>query len=220
MLETRVLTLSSGSSKWKEDTLIRSVLGIVRISGCFSKRVTRVTSLKGAWFYYRAKTWCRTNLQDSVSDDNTRTLWVANVVEGVVRLKANKAHCLTLGCTSNFCKEEGLCIDYKDLNRATVKNRYLMPRIDDLFDQMKGETVFSKIDLRLGYHQLKIKEGDIPKTAFRTRFGHYEFVVVSFGLTNVLAVFMSLMNSVFRKYLDRFVHVFLDDILIYSKNEI
>jgi hypothetical protein len=112
-----------------------------------------------------------------------------------------------------------LCIDYRDLNRATVKNRYPMPLIDDLFDQMKGASVFSNIDLRSGYHQLRIKEGDIPKTSFRTRFGQYEFVIVPFRLTNVPTVFMSLMNGVFRKYLDRFIQVFLDDILIYSKNE-
>jgi hypothetical protein len=94
-----------------------------------------------------------------------------------------------------------------------------MPQIDDLFDQMKGPMVFSKIDLRSRYHRLRIKEGDIPKTAFQTCFRHYEFIVVPFGLTNAPIVFMSLMNGVFRKYLDHFVEVFLDDILIYSKNE-
>ncbi|GKB54390.1 putative nucleotidyltransferase, ribonuclease H [Tanacetum coccineum] len=112
-----------------------------------------------------------------------------------------------------------MCTDYRELNKLTVKNRYPLPRIDDLFDQMQGSSVYSKIDLRSGYHQLRIKEEDIPITTFRTRYGHFEFQVMPFGLTNAHDVFMDLMNQVCKPYLDKFVIVFIDDILVYSKDE-
>nr|GEW76682.1 putative reverse transcriptase domain-containing protein [Tanacetum cinerariifolium] len=110
-----------------------------------------------------------------------------------------------------------LCIDYRDLNHVTIINRYLLPRIDDLFDQLQGAKFFSKINLKSCYHQLLVKEQDTPNTDFHTRYGHYEFLITPFGLTNALAVFMDLMNCIFHEYLDRFVIVFIDDILVYSK---
>nr|GEV71567.1 putative reverse transcriptase domain-containing protein [Tanacetum cinerariifolium] len=119
-------------------------------------------------------------------------------------------------------KKDGLfhmCIDYRELNKLTIKNRYTLPRIDDLFDQLKGSSVYSKIDLRSGYRQLRVREKDIPIMAFKTRYGHYEFQVMPFGLTNAPAVFMDLINRVCRPFLDKFVIVFIDEILIYSKNK-
>jgi hypothetical protein len=112
-----------------------------------------------------------------------------------------------------------MCVDYQLLNEVTIKNKYALPRIEDLLDQMRGAKVFSKIDLHSGYHQMKIRWSDIPKTAFTTRYGLYQYTVMSFGLTNAPAYFMYLMNKVFMEYLDKFVVVFIDDILIYSKTE-
>jgi hypothetical protein len=110
-----------------------------------------------------------------------------------------------------------MCVDYRSLNEVTIKNKYPLLRIENLFDQIKGAGIFSKIDLRSGYHQLKIRESNIPKTAFCTQYGLYEYTVMSFGLTNALAYFMYLMNKVFMEYLDKFVVVFIDGILIFSK---
>ncbi|GJW13252.1 putative reverse transcriptase domain-containing protein [Tanacetum coccineum] len=112
-----------------------------------------------------------------------------------------------------------MCIDYREMKKLTVKNHYPLPRIEDLFDQLQGSSVYSKIDLQSGYHQLLVREEDIPKTAFRTRYGHYEFQVMKFGLTNTPLIFMDLMNRVCKPFLDKFMIVFIDDILIYSKNK-
>jgi hypothetical protein len=126
------------------------------------------------------------------------------------------------GCSALFVekkdKELRLCVDYRPLNAVTIKNKYPLPRIDILFDQLVGTQVFSKIDLRSGYHQIKIRAEDIPKTTFTTRYGLFEYLVMSFGLTNAPAHFMYLMNSVFMPELDKFVAVFIDDILIYSRS--
>nr|GFB09912.1 putative reverse transcriptase domain-containing protein [Tanacetum cinerariifolium] len=138
--------------------------------------------------------------------------------KGFIRLSSSPWGALVLFVN----KKDGsfrMCIDYRELNKLTVKNRYPLPRIDDLFDQLQGSIVYSKIDLRFGYYKLQIREEDILITAFRTRYGHFEFQVMPFGLTNAPAVFMDLMIRVCKPYLDKFVIVFIDDILIYSKNK-
>ena len=128
-----------------------------------------------------------------------------------------------MGRSSVVCKEKDgtvrICFDYRQLNKVTKKNKYPLPRIDDLFDQLQWSSLFSKINLRTGYHQLMVRNGDFPKTTFSTRYGHYEFLVMSFGLTNAPAAFMDFINKVFREYLDTFVIVFIDDVLIYFKTK-
>jgi hypothetical protein len=137
--------------------------------------------------------------------------------------KGHIPKCVTLGAPILFMKKKdgklGLCIDFRQLNKLTVKKKYLLPRIYVLFDQLKDAKIFSKIDLRSGYHQVRIKDEHVSKTSFRIRYGHYEFTVVPFGLSNAPIVFMCLMNGVFQEYVDKFVIVFFDDMLIYSKLE-
>jgi hypothetical protein len=127
------------------------------------------------------------------------------------------------GCSALFVKKKdqslSLCVDYRPLNAITIKNKYHLPRINIIFDQLTGAKVFSKVDIHSGYHQIKVHLENIPKTAFSTRYGLYEYLVISFGLTNAPAHFMYLMNSIFMPELDKFIVVFIDDILIYSKNE-
>jgi hypothetical protein len=112
-----------------------------------------------------------------------------------------------------------LCIDYRHLNQMTIKNKYHLPRINDLFDQVRGTKIFSKLELRFGYHQFRINDEDVNKKTFRTHYRHYEFVVIPFGLTNAPTTFMCLMNNLFSQYLHKFLLIFIDDILVYSKNE-
>nr|GEW36031.1 putative reverse transcriptase domain-containing protein [Tanacetum cinerariifolium] len=159
-------------------------------------------------------------IQGDKSDEKRSMLSIISCVkahkQGILRPSS-----LPWGALVLFVKKKDrslrMCIDYRELNKLTVKNRYLLPRIDDLFNQLQGSSVYSMIDLRSGYHQLRVRNEDIPNTAFKTRYGHYNFQVMPFGLTKAPAVFMHLMNRICRPYLDKFVSVFIDDILIYSK---
>jgi hypothetical protein len=141
------------------------------------------------------------------------------LTKGLISPSSFEWGCPTLFVKKNKDNSLRMCMDYRPLNGVTIKNKYPLPRIDILFDQLSKAKVFSKIDLRSGYHQIKIRPQDIPKTVFSTRYGLYKYLVMSFGLTNALAYFMYLMNSVFIPELDKFVIVFIDDILIYSENE-
>ena len=137
--------------------------------------------------------------------------------KGFIRLSTSP-WCAPVLFVKNKDKTLRLCIDYRQLNRVTINNRYPLPRINDLFDQLRGARVYSKIGLRTGYHQVRVRETDIPKTAFRMRYGHFEFTVMPFGLMNAPTAFMDLMYRVFQPYLGQFVVVFIDDILIYSQS--
>ena len=141
------------------------------------------------------------------------------LTKGLIHPSSSEWGCPTLFVKKKMDNSLWMCVDYRPLNAVTIKNKYPLPRIDILFDQLSKAKVFSKIDLRSGYHQIKIRPQDIPKTTFSTRYGLYKYLVMSFGLTNAHAYFMYLMNSVFMPELDKFVIVFIDDILVYSKNE-
>src|SRR4051812_32344876 len=147
-----------------------------------------------------------------------KTQLEALLEKGFIRPSSSPWGCPVLFVTKKD-GTESMCVDYRPLNLARIKNKYPLPRINDLYDQLAGSSVFSKMDLRLGYLQIKIRNEEIPKTAFTTRYGLYEYTVMSFSLTNAPATFSRLINSIFMEYLDKFVAVYLDDTLIYSKNE-
>jgi hypothetical protein len=159
----------------------------------------------------------------AIQDDTQGVSQVEGSIESAIGQRYIRPSSSPWVCPALFVKKKDqslrLCVDYRPLNAITIKNKYPLPCIDILFDQLAGARVFSKIDLHSGYHQIKIHPEDVPKNAFTTRYGLYEYLVMSFGLTNAPTYFMYLMNSVFMPELDKFVVVFIDDILIYSKSE-
>jgi hypothetical protein len=202
---------------------LKKILVVCKYADVFSWWVARNAARSGYWIRHRIATGNDTYFQEALPD---ATRWIGRIKETAARIVWQgfiRPSTSPWGCPALFVKKKDeclrLCIDYRPLNAVTIKNNYPLPRIDVLLDQLVGAKVLSKIDLRSGYHQIKIRASDIPKTAFSTRYRLYEYLVMSFGLTNAPAYFMYLMNSVFMLELNKFVVVFIDDILVYSRNE-
>ncbi|GJY74785.1 putative reverse transcriptase domain-containing protein [Tanacetum coccineum] len=189
----------------------------------FPEDVVGLPPARPTWNSIRLNSRSRSRSSNTVSIGTVRNEGIVGTTARAFRQRLHKTQFLTFGAPVLFVKKKDgsfrMCINYRELNKLTMKNRYPLPRIDNLFDQLQGSSIYSKIDLRSGYHQLRVREQDISKKASRTQYGHYEFHVMPFGLTNAPAVFMDLMNRVYKPYLDRFVIVFIDDILIYSTDK-
>lgn len=194
-----------------------------RLQGHVFRRATRSSTRPTSRIHHRSSTWSYTNIKAPyiISPKKLRKLKIQ--IQELQDKKFIRSSILRWGAPVLFAKKKNeslrIYIDYQELNRLMIKNKYPLPRIEDLFDQLKCVGMISKIDLRSGYHQLKIKDCDIPKTTFRMQYIYYEFIMMSFGLSNMPSIFMYLMNKVFHLYLDQFFIVFIDDILVYSQDK-